>query len=251
MVGQASAGAAYARCAAYACGREVFKPDRESGEPEMTASTEARAIILSRIAGPAAGATDLSAEYASLPREYARKGALDRDARINMLEHRLRDYDAGVYRCAREALPQTVAEVLAARGKARMAIPAGLPAAWLPLGFSFLMAEEFSPRELDGVDGLLSGCTVAIAETGTLVLQNAPGQGARRLSLVPDYHLCVVDAGQVVETVPEAFAVLEPTKCLPTTFISGPSATADIEMTRIKGVHGPRFLDVILTFSKP
>jgi L-lactate dehydrogenase complex protein LldG len=87
---------------------------------------------------------------------------------------------------------------------------------------------------------------VAIATTGTLVLQNAPGQGARKLSLVPDYHLCVVDSSQVIETVPEGFAALEQSKSSPTTFISGPSATADIEMTRIKGVHGPRFLDVIL-----
>jgi L-lactate dehydrogenase complex protein LldG len=87
---------------------------------------------------------------------------------------------------------------------------------------------------------------VAIAETGTLVLQNVPGQGRRILSLVPDYHLCVVLASQIVATVPEAFARLAATSTLPTTFISGPSATADIEMTRIKGVHGPRFLDVVI-----
>lgn len=221
----------------------------------MTAGSDAREIILNRIAGPAAGgpglSNGLSAEYASLPREYTRKGALDPDTRIDMLERRLREYDAAVYRCGREALPGRIAEILAARGKSRLAIPAGLPAVWLPLGFSFVVAEEFSPRELDGIDGLLSGCTVAIAVTGTLVLQNAPAQGGRKLSLVPDYHLCVVDASQVVETVPEAFAVLEPAKRLPTTFISGPSATADIEMTRIKGVHGPRFLDVILIFPAP
>ena len=78
------------------------------------------------------------------------------------------------------------------------------------------------------------------------MLQNAPGQGRRALSLVPDYHLCVIDAASVVATVPEAMAALQATATLPTTFISGPSATADIEMTRIKGVHGPRFLDVLL-----
>jgi L-lactate dehydrogenase complex protein LldG len=96
------------------------------------------------------------------------------------------------------------------------------------------------------MEGMLSGCTVAIAETGSIVLQNAAAQGPRILSLVPDYHLCVVFAEQVVATVPEAFARLEATASLPTTFISGPSATADIEMTRIKGVHGPRFVDVVL-----
>jgi L-lactate dehydrogenase complex protein LldG len=101
-------------------------------------------------------------------------------------------------------------------------------------------------HELDKTEGILTGCTVAIAETGSIVLQNAAAQGARILSLVPDYHLCVVFANQIVATVPEAFDRLEDTSTLPTTFISGPSATADIEMTRIKGVHGPRFLDVLL-----
>ena len=92
----------------------------------------------------------------------------------------------------------------------------------------------------------MTGATLAIAETGTIVLQNVPGQGRRAPTLVPDYHLCVVRAGDVVETVPEAMAKLAASASLATTFVSGPSATADIEMTRIKGVHGPRFLDVIL-----
>jgi L-lactate dehydrogenase complex protein LldG len=96
------------------------------------------------------------------------------------------------------------------------------------------------------VDGVMTGATLAIAETGTVVLQNAAGQGRRVVTLVPDYHLCVVRVKDVVETVPEAFGRLEATAELATTFVSGPSATADIEMTRIKGVHGPRFLDVIL-----
>jgi L-lactate dehydrogenase complex protein LldG len=100
--------------------------------------------------------------------------------------------------------------------------------------------------ELDRVDGVLTSCTAAIAETGTVVMQNAAGQGPRFLSLIPDYHLCVVRVEQIVETVPEAFAFLEPSSSRPTTFFSGPSATADIEMTRIKGVHGPRFLDILV-----
>ncbi len=100
--------------------------------------------------------------------------------------------------------------------------------------------------DLNSVDGVLSGATLAIAETGTIVLQNTTGQGRRAISLVPDYHLCIVDTATVVETVPEAMSKLAGTATLATTFISGPSATADIEMTRIKGVHGPRFLDVIL-----
>jgi L-lactate dehydrogenase complex protein LldG len=96
------------------------------------------------------------------------------------------------------------------------------------------------------MDGVMTGATVAIAETGTVVLQNTAGQGRRAVTLVPDYHLCVVQVKDVVETVPEAMERLKGSATLATTFVSGPSATADIEMTRIKGVHGPRFLDVIL-----
>ena len=214
--------------------------------PSPETHKDSRSGILSKIGGPAKGAADLSAEYSSIPRGYKQLGSLDLAARLQMLEHRLREYDAVVYRSRQEAISEAIAEILTGRGKSRIAVPRGLRAAWLPLGFAFVMAEELSALELDAMDGVLSGCTVAIATTGTLVLQNAPGQGARKLSLVPDYHLCVVDSGQVVETVPEGFAALEQSKSSPTTFISGPSATADIEMTRIKGVHGPRFLDVIL-----
>jgi len=109
------------------------------------------------------------------------------------------------------------------------------------------LGKAWSNDQLDTIDGTLSGCTAAIAETGSIVLQNVPGQGPRHLSLVPDYFLCVVFVEQIVATVPEAFDRIKTTSTLPTTFISGPSATADIEMTRIKGVHGPRFLDVILS----
>ncbi len=116
----------------------------------------------------------------------------------------------------------------------------------MPAGFEFVVDEGLSAAELDGFDGVMTGSTVAIAETGTVVLQDVAGQGRRAATLVPDYHLCVVRVEDVVETVPEAMERLAATAELPTTFFSGPSATADIEMTRIKGVHGPRFLDVIL-----
>jgi L-lactate dehydrogenase complex protein LldG len=127
-----------------------------------------------------------------------------------------------------------------------MVVPAGLTAEWLPGGVEFLVDEDLAATELDVVDGVMTGATLAIAETGTVVLQNVAGQGRRAVTLVPDYHLCVVRMEDVVETVPEAMARLQATADLATTFVSGPSATADIEMTRIKGVHGPRFLDVIL-----
>jgi L-lactate dehydrogenase complex protein LldG len=122
----------------------------------------------------------------------------------------------------------------------------GLPVEWLADGVEFVVDVGMGAAALDAVDGVMTASTLAIAETGTIVLQGVAGQGRRAVSLVPDYHLCVVDAASVVETVPEAMARLQGTAGLATTFISGPSATADIEMTRIKGVHGPRFLDVLL-----
>ena len=127
-----------------------------------------------------------------------------------------------------------------------MVIPTGLAVEWMPAGFEFVVDEGMTAAELNGFDGVMTGSTVAIAETGTVVLQNVAGQGRRAATLVPDYHLCVVRAEDVVETVPEAMERLGATTELTTTFVSGPSATADIEMTRIKGVHGPRFLDVIV-----
>jgi L-lactate dehydrogenase complex protein LldG len=132
------------------------------------------------------------------------------------------------------------------RKVSRMVVPVGLAAEWLPAGIEFVVDEGLSATELDGVDGVMTGASLAIAETGTVVLQNVAGQGRRAVTLVPDYHLCVVRVEDVVETVPEAICRLQATAALATTFVSGPSATADIEMTRIKGVHGPRFLDVIL-----
>jgi len=209
----------------------------------------ARATILGSIRSALGAALDvraIAAEYASLPRAYKRLGTIDSEALLKLFTERLLEYDAGVYRCGAEDIGAEVGRILSLRGMKRMAIPDDLPTGWLPPGFEFAKASRFNEMQLDKLDGVFSGCTVAIAETGSIVLQNAPAQGPRSLSLVPDYQLCVVFADQVVETVPESFARLEATSTLPTTFFSGPSATADIEMTRIKGVHGPRFLDVLL-----
>lgn len=198
-----------------------------------------------RALGQAASREAIAAEYAAVPRTYTQAGRMERDALLAHFEERLLEYDAGVYRAAKGGIAVAVAEILRTRKKPGLALPEGVPAAWLPEGFSFAVAST-NALELDATPGVLTGCTVAIAETGSIVLQNAAAQGARILSLVPDYHLCVVFAEQVVLTVPEAFARLAATSTLPTTFVSGPSATADIEMTRIKGVHGPRFLDVLI-----
>jgi L-lactate dehydrogenase complex protein LldG len=190
--------------------------------------------------------TDRQRELEAIPRRYIREGKLDADRRVELFEERVRDYDATVCRVSHDGISVAVAERLRARSKNLLAVPAALSPNWLPDGFTFVPANNLPLMKLDGFDGVITACTVAIALTGSIVLQNAPGQGPRRLSLVPDYHLCIVFAEQIVETVPQAFDRLAATATLPTTFISGPSATADIEMTRIRGVHGPRTLDVLV-----
>jgi L-lactate dehydrogenase complex protein LldG len=205
--------------------------------------------IRAAIGSPASDAAAIDAEWEAVPRNYKQTASHEREAILELLEDRLRDYDANVVRAKAGEVGREIARVLAERGKRRVVVPAGLAEALgepLPVGFEFVVDQGFTPAELDGFEGVVTASTAAIAETGTIVLQNVPGQGRRAPTLVPDYHLCVVRAADVVETVPEAIARLQTTAALATTLISGPSATADIEMTRIKGVHGPRFLDVIL-----
>ena len=225
----------------------------------MSASTSARsastrAEVLRRIRAalrdlPRIDEPAIHAEWEAIPRDYIRSATRSHEAIIELLEDRLRDYDATVLRAQLGAVNAQIARILSGRNLHRLVIPAGLAEALgepLPAGFEFLTDTGLSPAELDAFDGVVTAATLAIAETGTIVLQNVRGQGRRAPTLVPDYHLCIVRATDVVVTVPEAFARLAPTAGLATTFISGPSATADIEMTRIKGVHGPRTLDVIL-----
>ena len=164
---------------------------------------------------------------------------------LDLLTDRLVDYKAGVTRCTAEELPRAIAEVLARTAPGgRLVVPPGLPGEWT--GSAEVLRDDGTTTtgELDTVAGVVTACAVAVAETGTLVLDAGPDQGRRALSLVPDLHLCVVRADQVVQTVPEALARLEATR--PLTWISGPSATSDIELDRVEGVHGPRTLEVLL-----
>jgi L-lactate dehydrogenase complex protein LldG len=194
----------------------------------------AREEVLARIRA----ATADRADPPPVPRAYR---TADRppepagEALLELLVERLVDYRALVRRSTTALVAPAVVAALTERGATRIAVP----------GIELLGDDPpLTPAQLDGLDGVLTGCAVAVAETGTIVLDGGAGQGRRALSLVPDYHLVVVTAAQVVATVPEALTRLEPTR--PQTWISGPSATSDIELDRVEGVHGPRTLEVIV-----
>ena len=208
----------------------------------MPGDDAARAEILARIRTALSTGADVPA---GIPRGYLTGTAKAAPALIELLTERLRDYGTGVRRCPAGGVAQAVREALAARGARRVVLPTGLtldgPA---PDGVEFLTDDGLSPGALDATDGVITTAAVAIAETGTIVLDGGPGQGRRALSLVPDYHLCILHAGQIVGIVPQALERLEPGR--PCTWISGPSATSDIELDRVQGVHGPRTLEVIL-----
>ncbi|GAA3857906.1 LutC/YkgG family protein [Streptomyces sedi] len=168
---------------------------------------------------------------------------------VELLAENLADYRALVHRATAGELPGLVARLLAERGASSVVVPAGLPPGWLaevPDEVRRVADEEAATaRLLDGVDSVVTGCAVAIAETGTVVLDAGPDQGRRRITLVPDHHVCVVAVPErVVDSVPLALRRLDPSR--PLTWISGPSATSDIELDRVEGVHGPRRLDVVL-----
>ncbi len=166
----------------------------------------------------------------------------DRSTRLDQLVDRLEDYRATVLRVDADGIADAVARGL--DGAEAVVVPPGLPDAWLPVGPRIIRDDGLDADALDQLDAVVTGATVAVAATGTIVLDGAPDQGRRAITLVPDLHVCVVLADQVVATVPEALATLDATR--PQTWISGPSATSDIELDRVEGVHGPRTLVVVL-----
>jgi L-lactate dehydrogenase complex protein LldG len=186
-----------------------------------------------------------------VPRTYRTAERLPASQLTSLLADRLADYKTQVRGCSPAQLTAVAAEALAERGVRRLVVPPGLEVTGLDLaalaelsGADVIPDDSLSPAELDTADGVITGAAVAIAETGTIVLDGSPGQGRRAISLIPDYHLCIVQAGQVVALVPEAVAQLVPVR--PLTWVSGPSATSDIELNRVEGVHGPRALEVII-----
>jgi L-lactate dehydrogenase complex protein LldG len=231
--------------------------------------TAAREEILARIraaAGPAATSAEVDAAYAALPRGYRRAHHDPAGAGIvTLFAERAGDYRAVVERVPADGLPAAVARAVAAIPRVppsvpdagtpgatdiprSVLVPDGLPAEWLaelPPGTELVRDDPpLSPRDLDRVSGVITGCATAIAETGTVILDHGPGQGRRALTLVPDFHLVVVQAGQVEADIAGALARLDPAR--PHTLISGPSATSDIELIRVEGVHGPRNLHILI-----
>jgi L-lactate dehydrogenase complex protein LldG len=247
----------------------------------MSAVADSRKKVLERIraataAGSAGRNSGAAAEKAAethieVPREYQRQGNMTVSARHERFIERLREYDAEVVECEPDGLVATIAARLGASGRRTFVAPEGLPEEWRAPGFEWKIDGNLEVRDVEQADGVVTGCFCGVADSGTIVLHHGPAEGRRVISLLPDWHLCVVRASQVVETLPEYFdrcreqgsGNSHPSEQSPfagdpgreqgaetlprlVTWIAGPSATADIEMTRIKGVHGPRFLNVIL-----
>jgi L-lactate dehydrogenase complex protein LldG len=203
-----------------------------------------REEILARVR---AATADIAA-VADVPRRYTPPGrgpGHADEALISLFTERASDYRATVHHCRFDEIAKVIADAVAARGARRIGVPRGFPERW-----SALLADPvpddppLDVAALDALDGVVTTCAVAIAETGTIVLDTSPGQGSRAFTLVPDYHLAVVSTEQIVAAVPDAVAALDPTR--PLTWISGPSATSDIELSRVEGVHGPRTLDIVI-----
>lgn len=229
----------------------------------MNAAVDSRKQVMGRIRAAtrnsAATAEEAAADYEALPRNYVRHGQMSAEARLERMAERLREYDAEVTECEPSDIAAAIAAKLAASGRRRFVAPAGLPAEWLAEGFDWKIDRDLAASEVEQAEGVVTASFCGVAESGTIVLHHSATEGRRVITLLPDWHLCILKASQIVETLPEYFdrcairdqrsetrdqGVAE----LPAlvTWVSGPSATADIEMTRIKGVHGPRFLNVIL-----
>jgi L-lactate dehydrogenase complex protein LldG len=182
----------------------------------------------------------------SIPRGYRRQGALDFEHRVELFCQRAGEYRANVDRVTEAGIAAACAAICAAEDARRIIVPQGLPQGWRPGSVEQL--DGALADQLHAADGALTGCTAAIAETGTIVLTAGPREGRRAITLVPDLHICVVAESQIVELVPEAFELIarEDLERRPITLISGPSATSDIELSRVEGVHGPRRLFILV-----
>jgi len=211
--------------------------------------SEARSTILDRLRralGDVPVGEDLSSD--AVERRYSRTLEVSPDQLVDTFAERVSGYKVTVNRASRDQASGKVAEMLQGRGLRRIVLPADFPAELVPQDLDLLRDDGLSNDEIASADGVLTLCAVAIAQTGTIVLDHGAGQGRRALTLLPDYHLCLVEIAQIVGVVPEAVARTDSAVKAgrPLTFISGPSATSDIELNRVEGVHGPRTLDVLI-----
>ncbi len=202
----------------------------------MTQTPDAKSEILSRIRA----ALGPNPTPVAVPRDYRRFLPEGTDL-VALFIERAADYRATITRTPEADLPAEIARAAAGR---TLAVPADLPAGWVSGVSTVTDDPPLANDELDRSDGVLTGAAAAIALTGTVILDTGPAQGRRALTLLPDYHLCVVRADQIVGTPAEALPRLAPGR--PQTWISGPSATSDIELNRVEGVHGPRSLHIIV-----
>ena len=182
-------------------------------------------------------------------RDYLRADPSSAEERIARFVERVSEYRAKVHRVQEHALPGSIASICASRGIRRLVAPTDVPEGWIPPDVTVMRDNLLTNEQLNESDGVLTGCALGVAQTGTIILDRGPMQGRRALTLLPDCHLCVIREDQVVGMVPEAVAALQPTAGepgRPQTWISGPSATSDIELNRVEGVHGPRTLEVLV-----
>jgi L-lactate dehydrogenase complex protein LldG len=217
----------------------------------MNRERNARAEILDRIkrALQDVPATEQAADV-TVERTYRQSSAVEREEIVERFMERVADYKVRVRRVEELELPRAIAAACAERAVQSLVVLADLPLDWLPAGIKLLRDDRpLSNMQLDESSGVLTGCALGIAQTGTIALDGGARQGRRALTLLPDYHLCVIYEEQIVDLVPEAITRLsEAVKGYgrPITFVSGPSATSDIELNRVEGVHGPRTLDVLV-----
>jgi L-lactate dehydrogenase complex protein LldG len=191
-------------------------------------------------------------EDVPVERSYRKEDDASQEETIERFAENVAEYEATVHRVSEANLKEAITEACRRRDVRRLVVPPGLPEGWIPDSVEALRDDtgaRLTKEELDESDGVLTSCALGIAQTGTIVLDAGQGQGRRALTLLPDYHLCVVREDQIVGLVPEAFAKLADAvrrEGRAVTFISGPSATSDIELNRVEGVHGPRTLEVLI-----
>lgn len=210
----------------------------------MTAREEILGRIRSALEVPA---SDSSGSYSHISKNYHRVGTLNAEAKLHLFIDRLLDYDCEVLQVENEAeLPATIGGAMRKAGEDSALVAPAFPKAWLPEGLQFIEDQQLATMQIEGVPAVVTTCEAAVAATGTIFLVHGEHQARRVLTLLPNHHICVIRRDLIYELLPEALAAISGSATKPITTISGPSATSDIEMTRIRGVHGPRFLTAIV-----